>query len=86
MLYEVITHKARASKALDISSETGLPERDDVGAEWYATQRVSSQTHSLGVVGRVNNWLSVHFNESDNFQPATVKFNLLDGSVRNNFV
>ena len=74
-------HNARASVALDVDPETGLPDVSDIGEDWYPIQRVSSHTRSLGVVGKLTDWLAVHFNESDNFQPAGVRFNIYDGSV-----
>ena len=74
-------HHARSTLPPSVNPETGLPDINEIGEQWFPFQKVSSDTRSAGVVAKVWKGLSVHVNESENFQPAGVRFNILDGST-----
>jgi len=73
--------KARSSVGLEPDPETGLFDEADLGKEWYPEKRVANTTKSLGVVAKLTDFLSFHYNQSDNFRPEDTRFDIRNGSV-----
>lgn len=72
--------EARGSDFPPIDPATGRPDPAEVGTLWQDWQEVSGNTKTIGLVVKPLPWLSFHYNESDNFTPAGVSYDIRDGS------
>ncbi|MDQ8197037.1 hypothetical protein QEH56_02700 [Pelagicoccus enzymogenes] len=63
----------------EIDPETGIADPSDVAKEFEDWQRVSGMTSTAGIVLKPMEWLNFHYNESDNFTPAGVVYDIGTG-------
>lgn len=73
-------NQGRATPNLKVDPATGMSYPEDVGKTWGDWQKISGDTRTTGIVVKPLNWLFFHYNESDNFQPAGVSYDINDGS------
>ncbi len=72
-------NEGRSSSFPVIDPTTGQPDPADVGTSFGDWQSVSGDTSSKGIVFKPTDWLNFHYNESDNFTPAGVVYDMSTG-------
>ena len=72
-------NKGRTSLFPPIDPATGTADPADVGTEWNDWQEVSGDTSTIGIVVKPTQWLNFHYNESDNFTPEGVVYDISTG-------
>ncbi|MBC2606109.1 hypothetical protein [Pelagicoccus albus] len=74
------TNRGRSTSGLSVDPATGRANPSDLGTSWGDWQEVSGNTSSVGIVAKPLDWMFLHYNKSDNFQPAGVAYDINDGS------
>lgn len=72
-------NKARTSNLPAIDPVSGTANPEDVATRFGDWQTVSGNTSTAGIVFKPYPWLNFHYNESDNFTPAGVLYNIGTG-------
>lgn len=72
-------NKGRTSSFPAIDPSTGMADPADVAVNFNDWQEVSGSTSTAGIVFKPTPWLNFHYNESDNFTPAGVVYNIGTG-------
>ncbi|MDQ8205525.1 hypothetical protein [Pelagicoccus sp. SDUM812003] len=72
-------NRGRSSVFPTIDPATGEAYPEDVGTEWNDWQEVSGDTSTAGIVFKPTEWLNFHYNESDNFTPEGVVYDISTG-------
>lgn len=72
-------NKGRSSLFPPIDPATGRADPADIGTEWNDWQSVSGDTTTAGIVVKPTEWLNFHYNQSDNFSPAGVVYDISTG-------
>ncbi|EDY83193.1 TonB-dependent receptor plug domain protein [Verrucomicrobiia bacterium DG1235] len=73
-------NRGRSSNFPAIDPVTGRADPAEVGTDWSDWQEVSGSTSTRGIVVKPTEWLNFHYNESDNFTPEGVSYDIRDGS------
>lgn len=72
-------NKGRSSSFPPIDPSTGEAYPEDVGIEFGDWQEVSGDTTTAGIVVKPTKWLNFHYNQSDNFTPEGVVYDISTG-------